>query len=125
LQTPVYAPYYASGNPGHFTWLAAEGEEGPWMCAFAATDACGAEDTKLVTIFVGPAGCGDNNLSGTIELGDVVAVIHYLYKGYPMPAPVCTADVNCDGIVELGDLVYLLNYLFKRGIIPCFDCCAR
>ena len=61
---------------------------------------------------------GDANMDGTIELGDVVYLITYLYKNGPAPDPLAAGDVNCDGIVELGDVVYLISYLYKNGPAP-------
>ena len=62
---------------------------------------------------------GDANGDGVIDLGDVLYVINYLYKGGPAPDPLWTGDANCDGIVDLGDVLYLINYLYKGGPPPC------
>jgi rhodanese-related sulfurtransferase len=61
---------------------------------------------------------GDANGDWTIDLGDVIYVINYLFKGGSAPVPLEVADFNCDGSVELGDVIYLLNYLFKDGPPP-------
>ncbi len=61
---------------------------------------------------------GDVNGSGTIELGDVVYLITYLYKNGPTPIPLLAGDVNCNDTVELGDVVYLISYLYKGGPPP-------
>ena len=63
--------------------------------------------------------CGDCNGSGSVELGDVVYLISYLYRGGPPPKPLAKGDVNCNGEVNLGDLVYLITYLYKSGPSPC------
>ena len=65
---------------------------------------------------------GDVNTDGVIELGDVVYLINYLFKGGPPPDPLWTGDVNCDGVIDIGDVVYLINYLFKGGPPPCDHC---
>ncbi len=62
---------------------------------------------------------GDVNGDETIDLGDVVMLINYLYRDGVPPDPVAAGDVNCDYIVDLGDVVYLINYLFKGGPPPC------
>ncbi len=67
-----------------------------------------------------PYVCGDANGDGFIDLGDVVYLINYLYKGGPAPNPIEVGDCNSDGTVDLGDVVYLINYLFKGGPAP--DC---
>jgi non-lysosomal glucosylceramidase len=63
--------------------------------------------------------CGDANSDGMIDIGDIVAVLNYLYRGGTPPCPLAAADVNRDQIVDLGDAVYLINYLFKAGLPPC------
>jgi hypothetical protein len=63
---------------------------------------------------------GDVTGNGVINLGDIVYLIGYLYRGGPPPVPLQKGDVNCDREVNLGDLVYLINYLFKGGPAP--DC---
>ena len=60
--------------------------------------------------------CGDANNSGAIEVGDIVTLINYLYKGYPasvIVGPFNRADNNASGAVEVGDIVTLINYLYK------------
>lgn len=61
---------------------------------------------------------GDANHDGLINLGDVVYLINYLYKGGPAPVPLQAGDANCIGAVDLGDLVYLISYLYKGGPAP-------
>lgn len=61
---------------------------------------------------------GDANRDGRVDLGDVVYLITYLYKGGAAPAPLLAGDANCDGRVDLGDVVYLINYLYREGPPP-------
>ena len=56
-----------------------------------------------------------------VNIGDVVYLISYLYKGGSPPVPMSMGDVNCDGIVNLGDVVFLISYLYKNGPVP--RCC--
>jgi hypothetical protein len=63
---------------------------------------------------------GDANGDGIIDLGDLVYLINYLYKGGPAPDPLTVGDCNCDQTVQLGDVIFLMNYLFKSGPSP--DC---
>jgi hypothetical protein len=69
--------------------------------------------------------CGDCTDNGIIDVGDVVYLVGYLYKGGYPPEPECLGDVNCDGIVNIGDVVYLVSYLYKQGPEPCPDCCSE
>ena len=69
--------------------------------------------------------CGDANEDGIINVGDVVYLVSYLYKGGPPPVPnECVGDVNNDEIVNLGDVVYLISYLYKGGPVPDPNCCS-
>jgi hypothetical protein len=61
---------------------------------------------------------GDVNGDGLVNLGDVVYLITYLYKGGPAPVPLAAGDVNGNGQVDLGDVVYLITYLYKNGPPP-------
>jgi hypothetical protein len=65
---------------------------------------------------------GDVNRSGSVELGDIVFLISYLYKDGPPPIPLSTGDVNCDGVVSLGDMVFLISFLYRGG--PISRCCG-
>ena len=61
---------------------------------------------------------GDANGDGEIDIGDIVYLINYLYKGGPAPDPLEAGDVDFDGVIDLGDLLYLINYLYKGGPAP-------
>ena len=61
---------------------------------------------------------GDVNGDGIINIGDVVCLVSYLYKGGPAPDPEWVGDANSDGIVNIGDVVYLVSYLYKGGPPP-------
>ncbi len=61
---------------------------------------------------------GDANTDEVIDVGDVVYLINYLFKGGPDPNPLQAGDATCDGNVDVGDVVYLINYLFKSGPPP-------
>jgi hypothetical protein len=62
---------------------------------------------------------GDVNQDGFIDVGDVVNLLNYLFRGGDQPLPMETADSNCNGEVDVGDVVYLINYLFGQGPSPC------
>ena len=63
--------------------------------------------------------CGDVNRDDLVDVGDVVYLINYLFKGGTSPNPNQTGDVTRDGVVDVGDVVFLINYLFKGGSSPC------
>jgi hypothetical protein len=65
--------------------------------------------------------CGDPNGDKNIDVGDVVYLTNFLYRGGPPPdcepITIC-ADSNLDGMIDVGDAVYLVNYLFRGGPPP-------
>jgi hypothetical protein len=61
---------------------------------------------------------GDVNADRVVNVGDVVYLVNYLYRGGPEPCPVEAGDVNCDGVVNVGDIVLLVNYLYRGGPPP-------
>ncbi|MEZ5357433.1 MAG: dockerin type I domain-containing protein [Candidatus Zixiibacteriota bacterium] len=66
--------------------------------------------------------CGDANGDETVNIGDAVFLIAYIFKGGPAPDPIEAADANCDATVNVGDAVYLINFIFKGGDAPCAGC---
>jgi hypothetical protein len=64
---------------------------------------------------------GDCNDDGVVNVGDVVYLINYLYKGDPPPDPYSEGDLNCDDIINVGDVVRLINYLYRNWPAP--GCC--
>jgi len=63
--------------------------------------------------------CGNANGDGSVNVGDAVFVINYVFRGGPAPTPLGAGDANCDGKVNVGDAVYLVNYVFRGGPAPC------
>jgi hypothetical protein len=82
-------------------------------------------DMAFVITSTGPSVlCGDVTGDGILNLGDVVYLITYQYKGGPAPVPCkCVGDVTGDGILNLGDVVYLITYQYKGGPPPNPNCC--
>ncbi len=74
-------------------------------------------DTQTVTVCIYI--CGDTNRDQLIDLGDVLHLINYLYKGGPESLPTEAGDCNRDQNVDLGDVLHLINYLYKGGPPPC------
>jgi hypothetical protein len=75
---------------------------------------CWSDESQSFCVFL----YGDANTSGTVEPGDVVYLINYLFRNGPSPDPYASGDSNCDGEVGPGDVVYLINYLFRGGPPP-------
>jgi hypothetical protein len=68
-------------------------------------------------------GCipGDANNDGSVNVGDAVYVIAYVFTGGPEPWPfaTCSGDANCDCATNVGDAVYCISYVFQGGPPPC------
>ncbi len=64
---------------------------------------------------------GDSNGDTSINIGDAVHLINYIFKaGWPpidYPA-VYAGDANADLSVNIGDAVYLINFIFNDGPPP-------
>ncbi|MEZ5358529.1 MAG: C10 family peptidase [Candidatus Zixiibacteriota bacterium] len=66
--------------------------------------------------------CGDANGDSSVNVGDAVHIVNYVFRGGPAPEPEAAGDANCDGSCNVGDAVYLISYIFKGGAAPCFSC---
>jgi hypothetical protein len=68
----------------------------------------------------GMTGNVDGDVQELIDIGDLTALIAYLYIG-PAP-PKCLAEANIDGdgegLVDIGDLTRLIDYLYIAGTLP-------
>ena len=62
--------------------------------------------------------CGDANSDAIVNVGDVVYIIGYVFKGGPPPEFLCDGDVNGDGALNVGDAVYLVQWIFNGGQPP-------
>lgn len=76
------------------------------------------EWSELASFWVTSYVLGDANGDESINVGDAVYIINYVFKGGPAPDPVEAGDANCDGNCNVGDAVYLINYVFKGGPEP-------
>ena len=64
--------------------------------------------------------CGDGNNDGTINIGDAVYLVNYIFKGGPRPCRDKCTDAIRDYQINVGDAIYLINRIFKGGPAP--DC---
>jgi hypothetical protein len=64
---------------------------------------------------------GDCNGDGTVNIGDAVCLICYVFQGCidPQPYSTCSGDANCDCQSNVGDAVFIISYVFKGGPAPC------
>ena len=66
-----------------------------------------------------PYKCGDVNISGGVDIDDVVFLVNYVFLGGPAPTPIEMGDTDCSGFVDIDDIVYLIQYIFSGGYAPC------
>lgn len=72
---------------------------------------------------------GDVNQDSSLDIGDAVSILGYLFGGAALPPP-CVGggidtganleltDINGDGKLDLGDAIYGLSYIFASGPPP-------
>ncbi|EQB63248.1 MAG: blue (type 1) copper protein [candidate division Zixibacteria bacterium RBG-1] len=62
---------------------------------------------------------GDANGNGTINLADIIYLVNFVFKGGPIPNPLCVGDANnSGGNPNLADIIFLVNFVFKGGLAP-------
>lgn len=115
-KTPTNQPSI-DPTTGVFRWLPAAADTGLWMFTAGLTTI---GDPAECAFTIDPYICGDANGDGSVNIGDAVYIIGYVFRGGPAPVPVAAADVNLDGNVNIGDAVYLVNNIFRGGPEPCF-----
>ncbi|MEZ5359363.1 MAG: M4 family metallopeptidase [Candidatus Zixiibacteriota bacterium] len=85
-----------------------------------ATDEIGAYTDKNLELTIDRAYvCGDASGSGSVDIGDAVWLVTYIFREGPAPDPEEAGDANCDGSVNVADAVHLINFIFKGGPAPC------
>lgn len=62
---------------------------------------------------------GDVDMTGEIDIADLVFLVIYMFCGGPKPWIMGTTDVDGNGVgPDIADLVYLVNYMFNGGPAP-------
>jgi len=61
---------------------------------------------------------GDADLSGFVDIDDIVYLIAYVFTGGPSPAPYLSGEVDGSGNIDIDDIVYLIQYIFNSGPPP-------
>jgi hypothetical protein len=107
---------------GTFSWMPDGDQTGIWSdIRFVAADTIGSVD-DAITVTVESAGCCvgitgnvDDDIDQLVDIGDLTALISYLYIP-PNPEPVCPQEANIDGdgadLIDIGDLTALISYLY-------------
>ncbi len=61
---------------------------------------------------------GDVNLSGTVDIDDIVYLIEFVFRDGAAPSPYLSGDVDGSDSIDIDDIVYLVNYVFNGGPPP-------
>ncbi|UCC43534.1 MAG: M20/M25/M40 family metallo-hydrolase [Candidatus Zixiibacteriota bacterium] len=69
-----------------------------------------------------PVNEGDANEDGVVDIGDLTAMIDYLFISYTPPESLNGSDVNADCAVDMGDITWMIKYLFIGGAPPLAGC---
>jgi len=66
-----------------------------------------------------PATCGDVNGDDLIDLGDLLYLVAYCFKGGLEPlCPMYRGDCNSDGVIDVADIVTLVDYMYRGDVPP-------
>ncbi|MEZ5359359.1 MAG: C25 family cysteine peptidase [Candidatus Zixiibacteriota bacterium] len=74
--------------------------------------------TIPVSLSISSYTCGDADGDTSVNVGDAVFLVNYIFNGGAAPNPIAAADCNGDTNVNIADAVYLINYIFKAGPAP-------
>jgi hypothetical protein len=77
------------------------------------------QDVFVVKLGVGDYMCGDVNLSGFVDIDDVIYLVTYIFGAGAPPDPFYIGNANCQEIVDIDDIIYLITYIFGGGSLPC------
>lgn len=69
---------------------------------------------------------GDLDHGHSVDIGDLVFLVHYMFDGGPPADPAFVMDINGDCIApDIADLLYLVRYMFSGGAAPVPGCLNR
>ena len=61
---------------------------------------------------------GDCNIDNSVDIGDVISLLGFLFLGDPIGSCADAYDINDDGALDIGDAIFLLGHLFINGSPP-------
>ncbi len=68
----------------------------------------------------GTLGDIDETFSGSMDIGDLVYIVAFMFLEGPPPACLAEVDFNADGEIDISDLILIVSYMFGGTILP--DC---
>jgi PKD repeat protein len=120
---PTHSDFHDSGNGGGAFRFYPDStqKDSVYNVTFIASDGFLA-DSETVTMRVITYVPGDASGDGTVDGGDLVYLLNYLFARGPLPPVPNAADPNADCVIDSGDLIYILNYLYAKGPVPKYGC---
>lgn len=96
---------------------------GTYPLGLQVTDVLGESDGKSTTVTLLAPGTpeflrGNANGDGSVDIGDSIFTLGWLFLGTAEPLCLDAANVNDDGRVDLADAIVLLSYLFLGQAPP-------
>jgi hypothetical protein len=118
LSAPVFSAITGT-PPALLVRPLATGMCGEDTLVFQVTDGAQSSGAAVITLRypVAPFLRAEVNGDGSVDLGDSIALLGYLFTGGSVSSQ-AAADVNGDGQINIGDPIYLLSYLFAGGPAP-------
>ncbi len=62
--------------------------------------------------------CGDVDVSGNVDISDIVVLVSYMYTGGSPPVPLEAGEIDGSTPIDISDLTYLVAYLYLSGPRP-------
>jgi len=109
----VIPPLYGLGTVSYYIYAANDPDSATYDPTIAP------EATYTYSVTEKGYICGDADVSGAVDIDDVVYLVAYLFTGGPEPVPYESGEVDCSGAIDIDDVVYIISYLFSGGVAPC------
>jgi hypothetical protein len=65
---------------------------------------------------------GDIDISGEVNIADLIYIVDYSFTGGPAPLLPNLADVDGSCSIDIADIVHLVDYMFVEGPPPVMGC---
>ncbi|MCH9031682.1 MAG: VCBS repeat-containing protein [candidate division Zixibacteria bacterium] len=77
------------------------------------------ESIYALNIIPGANGsCGDVDGGGSVNIGDAIFLLTYIFRNGDAPDPIGRGDTNGSGDVNIADATHLIKYIFIGGLPP-------
>ncbi|MFH2048708.1 MAG: hypothetical protein ABIJ12_04605 [bacterium] len=115
-------PNFIDQETGDFHYTGTEADTATYYVYYVIQEGQFSDTVRFYIYHYNSFICGNTDHTGDINVGDLVWLVDYLFKGGLPPVTPEAGDVDCEPGILVSDLVYLVNYLFKGGNAPCEAC---